>query len=88
MSRWFKLPLVVVGLLLLMANQKCDPSGERPRWKAQFWAGFSEHEKIFRAQGDEEVECKDKRFDDFVCVTYDDLEKLEAEVLSRCKKWE
>lgn len=87
MKRLFQIPFLGVLVLLLMANKSCDPASERPRWRAQFYAGFAERSSIFRAQDNSEIECRDKKFDDFVCVTYGDLEKLEEEVLSKCERW-
>lgn len=76
-----------MATLFLMANQECDPSGERPKWRAKFWAGDGSRESIRRVQDNEEIFCSDPRFDDYICVTYDDLEALEERVLSRCERW-
>lgn len=64
---------------------KCD--GDRPSWTAKFWAGDSASSSIVRGQDSLAIHASDPLFDNFVCMTYEDIEKLEIEVLSKCEKW-
>ncbi len=77
---------LAIGILspLLMAVEDCS---QRPAWTAKFWAGDSQSGTVIRAQANESVSCRQVEFDNFVCLTYDDLRKLETEVLSRCQSW-
>ncbi len=67
-----------------MGTSSC---GERPEWTAKFWAGDFIEEGITRSQNNQTIQCRDPMFDDYVCMSYEDLNKLELEVLSRCTGW-
>jgi len=60
---------------------------DRPDWNAKFWAGDSARSSIIREQDEDEIMCSAPAFENFVCLTYEDLELLEIEVLSKCEKW-
>lgn len=70
-----------------MGATSCQ-TGNRPNWNAEFWAGHSLGGSIVRDQDEQELLCTAPEFDDFVCLTYDDLLKLETEVLSKCERWQ
>ena len=76
--------LAGASLPIILGLSQCNP---RPEWNAKFWAGDSQYGSIRRAQDHEIIECMDPRFDDYVCMTYDDIMKLEKEVLNRCESW-
>lgn len=58
-----------------------------PHWEAQFWAGDPNTGSIRRNQANEFIQCTDPKMADYVCLSYQDLQKLYDEVLSKCEKW-
>lgn len=51
-----------------------------------FWAGDSAKDGVSRAQEGKTLACKDPQFDQFVCLTYEDLQKI-YDTLLECKDW-
>ena len=78
------LTLIPIAILCL-GNQECQ-SEPRPKWTAKFWTGSANYKGIVSSRR-ELVTCDQPMIEDFVCVTYDDLKKLETEVLNRCERW-
>ena len=62
--------------------------GNRPNWNAKFFAADHTTLTIVREQSDELVYCEEPKFDEYVCLTYEDLMRLETDVLSKCEKWQ
>ena len=71
--------------ILTMGQSRCQ--NLRPKWTAKFYAGTPDIDGISRSQDNDIIYCKDPTFNDYVCLSYDDLKKLETEVLSKCKDW-
>jgi hypothetical protein len=63
------------------------PGTEMPKIDISLWAGDSNRDGITRAQEDRSMGCQEKYFDEFVCLTYDDLKVIYATLL-KCKKWD
>jgi len=61
--------------------------GRIPSWDGKIFAGDSEREALVRAQSNEVIECKDNRFDDYMCMSYDDLKKFYETYVLGCKEW-
>ena len=72
--------------LFLMGMNSCQKN-PRPDWEAKFWSGDSKTASILRAQNDGVIACSAPAFDNYVCISYEDLQKLESDVLSKCEKW-
>lgn len=77
--------LIALSASPFLIAAKCE--GQRPDWTAKFWAGDSKTQSILRAQDNESIPTESPEFDNYVCLTYEDVLKLETEVLSNCKKW-
>lgn len=50
------------------------------------WAGDAQSSSIVRFQDDQEMKCTSPRFDQMVCMTYDDLKKLYL-TMHKCMDW-
>lgn len=76
------------GLLLILIAMYCAgcPGAEMPNIDIQMWAGDSSRSGITRSQEEKTLSCEDPQFDEFVCLTYEDLKKMYSTML-RCKKW-
>lgn len=57
-----------------------------PAWNGKTWAGDPAEDAIVRTQDHLEIKCADPAFQDYVCTSYEDLQKLYQIMLS-CKKW-
>ena len=69
---------------LLVGASQCQ---RPPQWTAKFYAADHEFRAIRREQNGDVILCREPEFDDFVCMTYEDLEKVETEIIQRCKEW-
>ena len=61
--------------------------GKAPKWDAPIWAGSSETEAIERRQAGQLIECKDPRFDDYMCITYEDFKRNWRKLIDSCQSW-
>jgi hypothetical protein len=75
----------VLMILYALALPGCKSN--MPSIDAKFWAGDSAQAGISRSQDQKTLECKSPEFDQFVCLTYDDLRKI-YNTLLKCKQWE
>lgn len=57
-----------------------------PAIHAKFWAGDSKNDSITRSQDHDSLLCRDIQFDNYVCLTYEDLKKIYDTMLT-CKEW-
>lgn len=76
------------GLLLCLIAVYCAgcPGAEMPKIDVSMWAGDSNRAGITRSQEHKSIGCFDEQFDEFVCLTYDDLKKIYGTLL-KCQKW-
>lgn len=83
-------------LPLILANSSCE-SGGKPDWDVEFYAGDSVRGGIARClkwneAGDhclhwDVIKAGDLRINNYVCQTYDAVEKLYEDVISQCREW-
>lgn len=71
-------------LIVCLAGMGC--SHPIPKIDIQTWAGDSQKDGISRAQDNQTIECKDPRMDNYVCLSYADLQKI-YETFFQCKQW-
>lgn len=57
-----------------------------PPIDATFWAGDSKNIGITRAQDSKTIQCNQAEFDQYVCLSYDDVKKI-YDTLLQCKEW-
>jgi hypothetical protein len=57
-----------------------------PAIDAKFWAGDSAKSGITRAQENRTLACENPEFDEYVCLSYEDLKKIYSTLL-QCKDW-
>ncbi len=81
----WKTSLLILRSLSLLGASQC--STKPPAIDIELWAGDSATSSIVRKQNSASIECRDVKFDDFVCVSYDDLAKVYS-TIQKCKKWE
>lgn len=79
---YLKLVLITSAIPLMGSN--C--SQPIPAIDIKIWSGDAEHGSIRRAQIGEELLATDPRFNQYSCMTYDDLKKI-YDTLLQCKKW-
>lgn len=75
------------ALVTLALQSSCGGGGERPDVELKLWAGSASKAAIERRQDKLIIECSDPYFNRYVCMDYDDLNKLEEDILERCDKW-
>ena len=63
------------------------PHLDIPKIDVTLWAGDYERQGITRAQEEKTLACMDPQFDEFVCLTYEDLRTLYNTML-KCKEWD
>lgn len=63
------------------------PGSEMPKIDISLWAGDSDRDGITRSQESRSIGCHEHDFDQFVCLTYDDLKSIYSTIL-KCKKWD
>ncbi len=78
----FCLSIGIVLIAILLTSCR----GTVPAVEAKFWAGDSVRGGITRAQESKTMMCTDSEFDDYVCLTYEDLKEIYA-LLLQCKSW-
>lgn len=82
----FFLFLFGLGIIFFIMTLPGCASTTPPPIDVQFWAGDSIEEGISRTQEKRFIECKASEFDEYVCLTYDDLKKI-YEALLQCEDW-
>ena len=70
--------LTVASLFLISC-----PSPSIPSWKAKIYAGDSQTVSIRRSQDNESIPCNEPKFDNYACVSYEDLAEL-YDILLQC----
>ena len=85
-----KIPLLcktclVLLPLLLLALSSCNAI--IPKWDGKLWAGSSADKAIDRSQTKERIDCGDKAFDDYVCMSYEDFQSFYETYVLGCKQW-
>lgn len=73
-----------ISLILLVLTQGCKHT--IPPIDVSFWSGDSAKDGISRSQENKTLQCNDPAFDQYVCLTYTDLQKIFSTMLE-CKKW-
>lgn len=82
---WRNTSALLLASLTLVAANKCP--ADRPVWEAEFWAGDSANVGITRKQENRTIPADSPEFNDYVCTKWENLQKLEDDVLSKCEKW-
>jgi hypothetical protein len=77
------LSLLAIAVLTMGATNCSHPI---PKIDIKIWSGDSETGSIRRSQEGEMILAMDGRFNNYACMTYDDLKKV-YETLLQCKKW-
>src|ERR1700689_1859763 len=57
-----------------------------PAIDVTFWAGDSSKTGVTRAQDNQTLSCGSASFDDYACLTYEDIRKI-WDALLLCEKW-
>lgn len=74
---------ILITSALLMGSNCSQPI---PSIDVKIWSGDAERESIRRAQVGEEILASDPRFNNYSCMTYEDLKKV-YDTLLQCKRW-
>lgn len=74
----------IAGIVFVLTLPGCQAN--MPPIDAQFWGGDSARQGISRSQENRTLECKQPEFDKYVCLTYEDLQKI-YDTLLECKQW-
>lgn len=72
-------------VLLVLLNASCIGKPPKPDWK--LWAGDSDKAGITRSQDNLTISCAEVRFDDYVCLSYEDFKRNTLKIIESCKKW-
>lgn len=75
-----------IGLMIIFWLFGTGCSHNVPAIDVTFWAGDSAHSGISRSQESKTISCTDGLFDDYACLTYRDVQKIYATMLT-CKNW-
>lgn len=75
-----------VSSIVLLLIGCAAPNTHVPSVDIQLWAGNPLRASIQRAQTGQELACFDPSFNNYVCLSYEDLQKIYATFL-RCKDW-
>lgn len=57
-----------------------------PAIDVEFWAGDASQAGVTRRQEDHTLACADPEFDQYVCLTYKDIQKI-FDTLLQCEEW-
>lgn len=68
------------------AASTCSVTKKIPKIDVAIWAGDSASGSIVRNQDQRAIACREPAFDQYTCMTYDDLKKIYSTLL-KCKKW-
>ncbi len=60
---------------------------DMPDWHGKLYSCSSRVQGIIRSQSNHIILASEPEFDDFVCLSYEDLSEL-IDILKRCKKWD
>lgn len=73
---------LILSCILLLGNTSCN-NGKK-NLEVKIWAGDSTDGTINRKQENETLSCFDKKFDDYFCVSSEDLVEI-WEALNSCR---
>lgn len=76
---------VILASLSVLWVSGCKPEG-MPEWNGKIWQGWPNYGAIVRKQEGEIIYCDEPRFEDYICVSVDDLAELQKNML-KCEKW-
>jgi hypothetical protein len=78
----------LLGLVVFVVTMLMGPGCAHPemRFQVRSWAGDPSKGGVTRSQEERTVSCTDPKFDQFVCMTYDDLKDLYLS-LRKCTAW-
>jgi hypothetical protein len=76
--------MVGVAVCVILTLSGCHTG--IPKIDAEFWAGDSKSKGISRKQEGQTIPCDDPVIDDYVCLSYEDLQKI-YHTLLQCKQW-
>lgn len=76
--------VILIALALPLMGSNC--SQPIPAIDIKIWSGDADKGSIRRAQVGDEILATDPRFNQYSCMTYDDLKKI-YDTLLQCKKW-
>lgn len=74
--------LLIVSCFILTA---C-PAKEMPKIDVTLWSGDPDILSITRGEGQISIGCDDSQFEQFVCLTYEDLKNIYSTML-KCTQW-
>lgn len=75
--------LMLNVLLLTVSCAHKYPSG-KPVWQGKIWAGSSNLGGFRRAQSNEEMSCLQPKIDNYVAISYNDLQCLFDQMVQNC----
>lgn len=89
------LPFMLLITTLLVAVPSCgtgeiDPMDAADQLEIRAFAGDSAKLGITRAQEKKTISCKDTEIDDYICLSYEDLEKIFNQLKrlqQKCRAW-
>lgn len=79
----FLLGIIILAYVLLTTG--CKPV-TMPSIDVQFWAADSERSSIVLKSEDAEISCASPDFDQYACLTYEDIQKI-WDTMLQCKEW-
>lgn len=83
MAKWyFILGIAIIVWILTLPGCKTP----MPAIDVAFWAGDSAKDGVSRAQENKTMACSDPSFDDYTCLSYEDVKKIFA-LLQECQQW-
>lgn len=74
--------LLVIGLLAFSGCQ----TPPMPPIDVTFWSGDSSQSGITRSQENVTIQCNNPKFDEYVCLTYSDIQRI-YDTMLECKQW-
>lgn len=80
----FGLLLVAAVFVIVLSLSGC--ANHPPKVDVSFWAGDSAKDGISRAQENKTMPCADPEFDNYVCLSYEDLKEI-FDAMLLCKQW-
>lgn len=75
-----------IGLIIFILTIPGCAGTHLPPIDASFWAGDSAKNGISRSQENRTLECKDPSFDNYTCLSYQDIQKI-YDTMLECKEW-
>ena len=73
--------------IILLSTLLISCTKEMPKWDGKFWAASYEGQSLVRSQVPENISFNDTRINDYVCMSYKDLECLYMQLIDNCVQW-